>query len=78
MSITTKMLNFLIATLLFTVAAMPAYGAPTVGEHMLQLGGGVFMAQGDADTGTAQGELAYGYMLFPRCRRTGPGGCSRL
>lgn len=66
MSITNKTRIYLIATLLFIIAGIPAYGTPTAGQHMLQLSGGVFMAQGDADTGTAQFELAYGYMLFPR------------
>lgn len=46
--------------------ASGAAAAPTQGEHMMHLGGGVVMNQGDADTGTAQGEFAYGYMLFPR------------
>jgi len=50
-----------IALCMVTAAA----AAPTAGEHMLQLGGGVFMHQGSADTGTAQGEFNYSYMFAP-------------
>jgi hypothetical protein len=40
--------------------------AVETGDREIQIGGGFFMAQGDAATGTAQLELAYGYWWTPQ------------
>ena len=40
--------------------------AAETGEQSIQVTGGFFMSQGDAQTGTAELEVAYGYRLAPR------------
>jgi len=42
----------------------PGQSAET-GDREIQIGGGFFLAQGDAATGTAQFEAAYSYMWTP-------------
>ena len=56
-----------VTAIIFIICAVigTAQAADT-GEKNIQVTGGFFMSQGDAQTGTAQLEVAWGYRLAPR------------
>lgn len=53
-------------TILLLVLFDCAFGFSLDNDQEFQFSGGFFLAEGDASTGTAQAEVAYGYYLTPK------------
>jgi hypothetical protein len=63
---TTRAVLWIGAAILSSAAAPLAVAQSAAGDQELQITAGIFMAEGDAATGTVSGEVSYGYFLGPR------------